>query len=393
MMESKGSHVGRNGLRLAVVALHLLLFGAASWASSGLPAQKGPAARWHPRRTPAGAEFVGDQTCAQCHKKTVAAHARSAMGMAMEPVAASRVLVENPSMTFRSGPYAYEIRREGGGSVYKVTDGKETIALPILYAFGQGKAGQTYVLEYEGAYYESLVSFYNEVKGLDFTIGAPRTVPESLKGALGRRLSGGEVGNCFGCHSTGGVRGGKLDLGKMTPGIRCEACHGPGGAHAETARKNEPSADLIYNPAKLSGDQMSQDFCASCHRGNEEFGLLQTMEINNVRFQPYRMFHSKCYSDDKRISCTACHDPHEPIAQEAAFYDVKCAACHAPKGRRAALKTKAAAPQQQGTEVACKVATRDCVSCHMPKIGPPAAHFKFTDHYIRVVKPNEAYPN
>src|ERR1041385_2007887 len=41
----------------------------------------------------------------------------------------------------------------------------------------------------------------------------------------------------------------------------------------------------------------------------------------------------------------------------------------------------------------CKVATKDCVPCHMPKLGPPAAHFKFTDHFIRVVKSNEVYPN
>jgi hypothetical protein len=187
--------------------------------------------------------------------------------------------------------------------------------------------------------------------------------------------------------------GGKLDLEKMTPGIRCEACHGPGGRHVETARKNEASADLIYNPASLSGDQLSQDFCASCHRGNDEFGLLQSMEINNVRFQPYRVFHSKCYSDDKRISCTACHDPHGPLVTDASYYDAKCTACHAVKGK-AELRTKAKpAPAAKATEPPCPVAAKDCVSCHMPKLGPPAAHFKFTDHYIRVVKPDEAYPN
>jgi cytochrome c peroxidase len=114
------------------------------------------------------------------------------------------------------------------------------------------------------------------------------------------------------------------------------------------------------------------------------------MELNNVRFQPYRLFHSKCYSDDRRISCTACHDPHEPVRQDAAYYDSKCAACHAPKGGAAALRTAA---KSQATERPCKVATKDCVSCHMPKLGPPAAHFKFTDHYIRVVKPSEVYPN
>ena len=393
-MRSKERNIGKYALRLAGAALYLLLLGgAAAWTTSDLLGQQGPAARghavrWHPRRAPVNAEFVGDQACAQCHKKMVSLHGQTAMAMAMEPVANSRVLTDNPTMTFRTGPYSYEIRRKDKESTYTVTDGKQTISLPILYAFGQGKAGQTYVLRHEGAYYESLVSYYNEVRGLDFTIGAPRTVPESLTKALGRPLSENEVGNCFSCHSTGGVRGGKLDLEKMTPGIRCEGCHGPGGAHAATAREGEPAAKLIDNPARLSGDQLTQDFCASCHRGNDEFGILQTMEINNVRFQPYRIFHSKCYSDDKRISCTACHDPHEPLRTELSHYDSKCLACHTPKDKAAGA---GAAPR--GATKICNVSTKDCVTCHMPKIGPPAAHFKFTDHYIRVVRPGEAYPN
>ncbi|HKQ52910.1 MAG TPA: multiheme c-type cytochrome [Pyrinomonadaceae bacterium] len=396
-MKSKGHKLGKNVLRLACAALYLLLLGwAGSWATSNLfgqqQQQQSASVRWHPRRAPANAQFIGDQACAQCHKKMVSLHAQSAMGMAMEPVANSKVLIDNPVMTFRTGPYTYEIRRKEKESSYTVTDGKETITLPILYAFGQGKAGQTYVLRHEGAYYESLVSYYNEVQGLDFTIGAPRTVPESLMKALGRKLSENEVGNCFSCHSTGGVVAGKLNLEKMTPGIRCEGCHGPGGAHAGAAKEGEPSDKLIYNPSRLSGDQLTQDFCASCHRGNDEFGVLQTMEINNVRFQPYRIFHSKCYSDDKRISCTACHDPHQPLVREVSSYDAKCLACHSPKDQAADAKAKPAATAHDATTV-CKVSTKDCVTCHMPKIGPPAAHFKFTDHFIRVVKPDEVYPN
>jgi hypothetical protein len=312
------------------------------------------------------------------------------MGIAMETVANSKVLAENPLMTFRSGPYSYEIKRKDKQSIYTVTDGKETISLPILYAFGQGKAGQTYVLQHEGAYIESLVSFYSEVKGLDFTIGAPRTVPESLTKAVGRRMSGNEVGNCFGCHSTGGINGGHLNTAKMIPGIRCEACHGPGGQHDAAVHAGELKAKLIYNPNQLSGDELSQDFCASCHRGNDEFGLLKSMEVNNVRFQPYRVFHSKCYSDDRRISCTACHNPHEPLQREVRYYDAKCLACHVAKGQVVDAQKKAAG---QSLTAGCKVATKDCVSCHMPKIGPPAAHFKFTDHYIRIVGAKESYPN
>lgn len=245
-------------------------------------------------------------------------------------------------------------------------------------------------MQSDGAYYESLVSFYNEIKGLDITIGQPRTVPASLKGALGRRLSTSEAVNCFACHSTGAVSGNQLHLDKLTPGIRCEACHGPGGEHVAAGKAGRPGAQLIFNPSRLGGDELTQDFCASCHRGNDEFALLKSMEVNNVRFQPYRVFQSKCYSDDRRISCTACHNPHEPIQEDAAYYDSKCLACHA-AGRRSAKP--AVKPNAQASAPGCRVGAKNCASCHMPKIEPPGAHFKFTDHYIRIARPKEAYQN
>ena len=379
-------NIKNRALSLLVVILCLLIFGFALSVFN----QTSTSQRWHPRRVPIDAEFVGDKACAECHKKMTVTQAQTSMGMAMEPVGDSKVLNENARMTFRSGSYSYEIKREGKQSIYTVTDGKDTISLPIKYAFGQGKAGQTYLLQYEGAYYESLVSYYREVGGLDFTIGAPRGVPESLRKALGRRLGESETGNCFACHSTGGFRSGKIDFEKMNPGIHCEGCHGPGAAHVDAIHQGESGRRLIFNPAVLGGDELSQEFCASCHRGSDEFGLLSSMEINNVRFQPYRIFHSKCYSDDRRIGCTACHNPHEPLSQNAGSYDQKCLACHASKEKPAVVKAE---PGNQNLAVACKVGTKDCVSCHMPKIGPPAAHFKFTDHYIRIVKNKDAYPN
>ena len=36
----------------------------------------------------------------------------------------------------------------------------------------RGQAGQTYVFERNGTYYESRVSFYNALRGLDLTMGA-----------------------------------------------------------------------------------------------------------------------------------------------------------------------------------------------------------------------------
>lgn len=339
--------------------------------------------RWNPRKVPAGAVFLGDQACGECHKKFFGAYGPTGMSLAMEAIAGSKVLSSNPKLTMQVGPYTYEIKRNGKQSTYSVTDGKDTISLPILYAFGQGKMGQTYMLERDGKFYESLVSFYSEPKTLDFTIGAPRGVPASLDAAVGRLLSANEVSSCFSCHATAAVSGSKLQLDKFVHGIRCEACHGPGGQHVAAIKAGETGTKFIYNPGRLSGDELTQQFCASCHRGADEFSLLKSMEINNVRFQPYRIFHSKCYSDDKNISCTACHNPHEPIKEDVAYYDAKCLACHS-------LKSK---PAKQDAAPSCPVADKECTSCHMPKVEVKAAHFKFTDHYIRVVKPGEQFPN
>jgi mono/diheme cytochrome c family protein len=64
------------------------------------------------------------------------------------------------------------------------------------------------------------------------------------------------------------------------------------------------------------------------------------------------------------------------VETDAAAYDSKCGACHS---RTAARR--------------CKVASSNCVTCHMPRLDLPGAHQKFTDHRIRIVRANEAYPD
>ena len=122
--------------------------------------------------------------------------------------------------------------------------------------------------------------------------------------------------------------------------------------------------------------------------------------ISNIRFQPYRLTSSKCFDpDDARISCLACHNPHHDFTNpQTVNFDSKCLSCHA--GGKPAAAVKAIALQTPASKPvvpkpgakACPVAKSDCISCHMPKIELPGAHYKFTDHRIRIVKPNEPYP-
>jgi hypothetical protein len=351
-----------------------------------------PKTSWRPNRK--DAKYVGPQACSKCHVDEVSQHS-TAMGKAMEPAATSVVLRSYPRLTFQSGRYAYEIIRKGEQSLYTVTDGTNTFSEPILYSFGQGKAGQTYIFRHNGALYESRVSFYKDTKALDWTMGYQGTPPSSLAEAPGRAISADEARDCFGCHTTGAISGLRLQVDRLIPGVTCEACHGPGGEHIASMEARNFKDQRIFNPGDMSTDELSQEFCGSCHRSAEQVMTNKLLTgVVSVRFQPYRMFTSRGHDpDDMRLRCTSCHNPHENPVADAAFYDAKCFACHrsGPSLKSAAI---AKAEEKEGrADKPCPVAERLCVSCHMPKVGVPGSHFLFTDHRIRIAKPGEPFPN
>jgi hypothetical protein len=142
-------------------------------------------------------------------------------------------------------------------------------------------------------------------------------------------------------------------------------------------KTGDPKLARMERLRDLSSEDIS-NFCGQCHRTWADVAG-GSQGISDLRFQPYRLANSKCYDpDDARISCLACHDPHQEIVRKAAIYDTKCQVCHAggkPEAR------------------SCKVANSGCVACHMPKIELPGSHYSFTDHQIRVAKAGAPYPN
>jgi hypothetical protein len=308
------------------------------------------------------------------------------MAQALALASDCQILKAQSRLTFRSGPYSYQIVRQANRSIYTVTDDTNTISEPILYCFGQGKVGQTYVFKHKGLFYESRVSYYQETQNLDFTTGHPRSVSTSLEDALGHQLSVAETQACFACHSSAAVPGSQLQLDHLVPGVTCEGCHGPGEKHLAAVKIRKFKELQIFNPSEMEADELSQEFCGSCHRSFDSVMVMPGQAgLSNIRFQPYRMFNSPGHKRDIRISCVACHDPHDKLERAAAFYDSKCLACHLTRPGDARTARRSA--------TACPVSRQQCVTCHMPKVELPEMHFKFTDHWIRVVKPNERVPN
>jgi hypothetical protein len=324
--------------------------------------------------------LAGSQACANCHRREYASQISTSMAHAMEPVAGCSILEQHKILTFREGIYSYRIERQGNESAYTVTDGKGTIAVGLQYAFGLGKAGQTYLFERDGKMYESRVSFYRAINGLDWTMGARNLRPANLEEAAGRMMGRLDAQQCFGCHTTSVLREAFRTPEALTPGVTCERCHASAVAHVEGFRQGRPVA--MKKLSQLSTEDLS-DFCGQCHRTWATIAENGPYDINNVRFQPYRLVNSKCYNpSDKRIICTACHNPHDALVEVDASYDRKCLACHG---------SEHGARSEPGAK-SCSVSQDNCVTCHMPKLELPGAHFQFTDHRIRIVRANAPYP-
>jgi Cytochrome c554 and c-prime len=340
----------------------------------------GDFSQFRPRQEIAGVEFVGPEVCAKCHTQVAETQARSVMAHGLRNAADSAILRSHARLTFQAGPYSYEIVREGGSSSYRVSKGNETTVEPLLYAFGSAHIAQTFVYRHNGRLQEARVSYYTGIDALDWTIGDTFGAAPSVEDAAGRDISGQESRNCFSCHGTAALADNKLQLERLIPGVTCEACHGPGAKHVAAMRSGDLEHVAIFNPRKLGAEALSQEVCGACHRSADTVAMMPDLGgLSNVRFQPYRLSNSRGHDlNDSRFACTACHDPHSELERAGHDYDGKCVSCHAAEaGTKAKL---------------CPVAKEKCVSCHMPKVDLPGAHFQFTDHSIRIARPGEPYP-
>jgi hypothetical protein len=322
-------------------------------------------------------------TCATCHAGVASNYTHAPMRYALLPEGANPVLNAHPDLKIEKNGYSYSVQTKDGKSTYSVSDGKETITLPIRWPFGIH--AQTWVLEKDGKYYEGLVSYFSTINSLGTTPGDNKIVPHTLDEAMGRPLPIWETRECFDCHATGLKAGEVLEPEKLKPGLECEHCHEGAQQHMADAQ-NDNFKSRPPSLKKMDAESAA-NFCGQCHRS---FDTVQRNGFHGppfVRFQPYRLTLAKCFSgNDARISCLSCHDPHQPVNHDSAFYDKKCLACHS----GSATTVASAAPV--AVAKTCPVAKSNCASCHMPKMDLPNVPMKFTDHFIRVVKPGEAYP-
>ncbi len=366
-------------------------------------------------------EYVGSEACADCHADLWASYQSHGMAQSLYALTPERAVedfdgveVVDPNSGLRYTAYARDGRffqeeyllDDRGERVHRLVREMEVVV-------GSGSAARTYLDEENGRYYELPLTWYTQAEGgegrWDFSPGYrerndrfSRTVPA----------------RCMACH-TGVANDGvtepvALADGKfdgIAHGIGCERCHGPGALHVEARLEDPEPADsvdyTIVNPAHLPLD-LRLDVCQQCHL-NATVSLLREGsgpysyrpgeplaahvalfnadgDVDDGRIAVIshadRMRQSACFIESGTMDCVTCHNPHEGFRDAgAAYFNATCQGCHAPAALQATVPTTL---QEQHTDGA------DCYSCHMPRVeADDAPHASFTDHFIRVVRPEE----
>jgi hypothetical protein len=378
----------------------LVIFAAAgqSRISSELPdstEDRVAAKGWWPTKATASINtFAGANACGECHFQETSTQPDTAMANAALRLSGGIKSREPASGTFENGAYSYQFLAEHPGYSLEVKSVGQSISFKIGWTFGAGIHGQTFLLESNGELYEGQVSSFSSTHRMDLTPGHTQAEEGSLQNAIGIRLEGRGAAQCFACHTTAWSTGFKLASANAIPGIHCEACHGPGIDHISAVKTGQidKARKAILNPTHLTPTS-SIDFCGACHKTTTDVILhASALGTSSIRFQPYRLEESRCWltTKDVRLTCIACHNPHEPLVRDSGFYDQKCLSCHS---LREHARHEYVSRRSASTPAICPKATADCSSCHMPKYNVPEMHSLFTDHFIRVVRPGELYPN
>ena len=340
-----------------------------------------------PKKASSPSDYVGDAVCASCHADIYAAYQKTWKAHSLLPVTPNLPRIENFSAPPVYDPYKdffYWARWEGDSLyIYEARiKGRDTLYLRrerVDFTIGSGHQTRSYLLWRNGYLYEAPLTWYVAKKQWDLSPG--------YSGGHNSRFSREIQPTCLACHASGfqAVPYTYNRYERVGGPLGCESCHGPGRAHVEN-----PSTPSYHWSRWPTERQM--DVCSRCHlegitvEKRPHFVPGDTLAQWAAIFLPERadlgafgiashverLKLSKCFQVGK-ASCLTCHHPHPTTPMPS--YDQRCQSCHTTGCQNPAHPKSG------------------CVSCHMPRdttIDIP--HVRFTDHYIRVFRPNSRKP-
>jgi hypothetical protein len=327
--------------------------------------------------TKSRAGYVGDEACRACHADKAESYSHTAHHLtsrlpSQDSVSGSfaegkNVLkTANPALSFRM-----ESKPNGffQSAVWEIPPVTSVRAERIDVVIGSGRKGQTYLYWKGDRLFQLPVSYWVALESWVNSPGYRDGVADFDRPVIPR---------CLECHATyaetvaGPLPPNQYKPASLVEGISCERCHGPGRAHVEAMTSSKAGvAGTIVSPAKLARERQI-DVCAQCHGGPgkslaKAFSYIpgqpldqylqrgrpspgETVDVHGNQIALLQM--SQCYQSSAGMSCSTCHNVHEPQRDAAAFSE-RCRNCH--KTESCGLYPR------MGAQIASK-----CVDCHMP---------------------------
>ncbi|WP_210164907.1 multiheme c-type cytochrome [Afifella pfennigii] len=364
--------------------------------------------------------YIGSQACAACHEDAASAWAGSHHALAWTRPGPDTVVADFDGTEFSHKGMLARFRIEDGAYYVTVTETDRSQRDYKVHSVAGIAPLQQYLLETEPGRLQSFDVVWDVEKKRWYHLYPDAELPPGD----GLHWTGPYKnwnGRCAECHATGFEKNyapatRSYASTQAEIGVGCEACHGPGEAHAAWAEAPESydrdgfpgltASGLVIDFAK-GGQATEIEQCAGCHSRREPVEdsspLPGTPFHDSYRLSLFRegLYHpdgsildevyvygsflqSRMYRQG--VTCSDCHEPHATtrIAQGNAL----CVQCHSPAGnprfptlRKALYDDPSHHFHEQGSEGA------QCASCHMVERVYMGIDWR-SDHSFRVPRPD-----
>ncbi|WP_230970281.1 multiheme c-type cytochrome [Nitrogeniibacter aestuarii] len=371
-------------------------------------------------------DHVADGECLACHVAQGEGWRDSKHAHAMAPATPQTVLGDFSQARFaRGGEQARFEQRNGRFFVHTEDATGRSAERPVEYTFGVRPLQQV-LLPQAGGRLQAFTLAWDTERQQWFSLHPDGAVPPGSNLHWTGRYQNWNM-MCGECHTTAYRKGydDREDTYRTTwaaPNVGCQACHGGGRAHVDSARAlaataSAAGASASSTPpvrttnqalfADRSGAPAQVDQCAACHARRSRLleettpgtPLLDNFVPDNLRADLYHsdgqqrdeVFEYGSYRQSRMyqagVACTSCHEPHSGRLR--APGNALCLQCHQPApdtARFSGLKPKDYDTPAHHFHTAGSPGSQ-CVECHMPSQNYMVVHAR-RDHAIRIPRPD-----